>query len=205
MSTVAETSSEQTTTENYQQYEKVDVGQSPVSVKDMRAYLGGVSSSCDDILESLIASCTAYAELYTGKELTDNGYELLIDCFEDRISLKRHPIDMVDSVKYYSNGSLTTVDPSTYYLKHGRYLSEILLVDGMMWPTDVDVREQAVKIEFTTRAISDDQLAIAVNGIKRHVAFMFENRGDCSDCEGCAGKDMSGANHVYDMITMPRI
>jgi len=198
-------SSDSSTSQNYQLYETLDVGESPVSLKQMKSELGLGANSCglDDFLKTTIAACTAWGQGYTGREFTDNTYSLLIDCFEDRISIRYSPIETIDSVKHFVSGALVTVDAATYYLKRGAYLSEILLLGSAAWPTDTDDREQAIEIEFTTVAISDDKLSIAISAIKRHVTYMFENRGDCEDCGGCA--DKAGAKPLYNMIRIPRI
>jgi len=199
-------SSDDSTLKNYQLYEMITAGTSPVSLADMKTYLGVTTAAFDALLQTLIDSCTAWGQSYTSRDFTDNAYTLLIDEFEDRISVRRNPIDTIDSVKHsVATVFDTTVATTVFYLKRGVQLSEILLLPDQEWPTDGLDIEQGIEISFTTKAIPVNQLDMAINAIKRHVAFMFENRGDCGDCGSCAGAEASGAIPIYDLFRIPRI
>ena len=200
------TTTDESTLRNYQRYEMTTAGASPVPLAEMKSYLGlGSSTAHDAYLQTLIDSCTQYGQLYTGREFTNNTYKLFLDCFDDRISLHRNPIDTITTIQYYVDGSLATVDSNIYYKKNGLNLSEILLKAGEVWPSDLDEVEQGIEIVFVTRAIGLDKIGIAKNAIMKHVTFMFSNRGDCADCSGCAGSDKSNANSLYDMIRIARV
>ena len=204
--TTLENSSDDSTLQNYQLYELIELGENPVSVSQMRSYLGLGSNNCfDPILKDLIDSCTTWGESYTGREFRANQYTLLIDSFADRISLRKNPIGTIDSVKYILSNVLTTVDAATYFLKKGVHLSEILLAEDKSWPTDADNREQVVEIAFTTKAVDAAKLSKVKTAIHRHVAFMFDNRGDCGDCGACAGKDAANVEGIYNQLRIARI
>ena len=95
-----ESSSDNSTPANYQLYELVQKGVSPVDLTEMKTYLGSPSASFDAMIQGLIDTCTEWGECYTSREFTDNQHKLFIDCFEDRISVRKNPIDVIDSVKY---------------------------------------------------------------------------------------------------------
>lgn len=196
-------SSDDSTLANYQLYTLVMSGDSPVTLSVMKSYLGVTTAGQDTFIQSLIDACTTWGQNYTSRDFTDNQYELLIDEFENRISLRRNPIDTIDSVEYTLLSVLTAVNTSVYYLKKGVQLSEILLQPDQEWPTDGDEIEQGIKITFTTEAIGPDKLSLAILAIQRHVAYMFENRGDCGDCGGCA--DAAGVFPIYNQFRIPRV
>ncbi len=201
-------SSDDSTSANYQLYDLTSQGKSPVKLADVKEYLGfgkNTTNCNDELIQTLIDSCTAWGEGYTAREFTANTYDLFLDCFEDRISLRRNPIDAIDTVKYLVSAALVTVASSVYYLKSGVQISEVLLQDGQEWPTDGDTIEHLIQITFTTKAINARKLSMAKNAIMRHVIYMFENRGDCSDCGSCAGKDQAGATPIYDLLRIARI
>ena len=197
-------SSVDSTPANYHLYEVTMQGASPVSLADMKTYLGGPNAANDDLIQSLIDACTDWGEKWTGREFRANLYTLLIDCFEERIELRRNPIDTIDSVEHSVTVQFdTTVASTVYYKKDGVQRSEILLLPDQSWPTvNLDI-EQGIKITFTTKAVGPDKLDIAITAIKRHVAYMFENRGDCADCGGCS--DAANVLGLYAMIRIPRI
>jgi len=124
----------------------------------------------------------------------------------ERIELKRDPVDTVDSVTHIVSGSPVVVPGTDYYLKKNTQSSEVLLVDGKDWPTDTDMREQAIEVLFTTKAYRN------INQIKdailRHVSNLYTNRGDC---DGCGGTDLagsaekSGATAIYDQFRISRV
>ena len=203
-----ESSSDNSTPANYQLYELITQGASPVTVSEMKIYLGLPASSTafDTLLDELIDACTSWGEAYTSRDFRDNQYELYLDCFEQRLSVRRNPIDTIDSVKYsVATNYDTTVTSSVYYLKNGVQLSEILLLPDQDWPTDGLDIEQGIQITFTTKAVNISMLDQAIVAIKRHVAFMFSNRGDCGDCGSCAGGDAANVEVLYNLFRIARV
>ena len=79
--------------------------------------------------------------------------------------------------------------------------SEILLNEGQDWPTDTDDREQAIEIEFVTKAA--ECIAQIKQAMLMHIAALYFNRGDCPDIEDAAKG--SGALHLYDLVSIPRL
>ncbi len=199
-----EDTSDNSTLQNYQLYELVVLGPSPVTLAEMKAYLGIVNNINDVLIQSLINSCTSWGELYTGREFRANQYDLLIDSFPTRIELRKNPIDVINSIQYISDSIFVVVDNTIYYLKSGVQISEILLRSGDEWPQDVDEIEQAVKINFLTKAVDARKLEIAKSAIERHVAYMYENRGDCVDCGSCSGVDAANVDVLYNFMRIPR-
>ena len=80
---------------------------------------------------------------------------------------------------------LTTIDSSIYYFTDNNEYSSILVKDGQSWATDADNRKQAIKITFVSGygATADDVPQGIKTAMLAHIANMYENRGDCSDCD----------------------
>ena len=144
-----EDTSDNSTLQNYQLYELVTLGPSPVTLIEMKLYLGIANDINDGLIQSLIDVCTSWGELYTARAFRVNEYNLLIDTFATRIELRKNPVDVINSIQYISNAIFVLVDSSIYYLKKGVQISEILLNNNDMWPSDVDEIEQAIKINFS--------------------------------------------------------
>lgn len=194
-------------------YELTDAGTVPVTVKVTKQYLKIPSTvtADDDLLATFLAAASDFAEKYTGRELRANTWTLFLDEFVPvRICLQRDPIDTITTVKYTDeNDAEQTVAASVYYLKKGVQASEILLQPDQEWPDGstpaltVHEREHSIFIEFVTEA--DRCLDQAKLGILRHVAFLYENRGDCDPANSADSAKKSGASILYDQIRISRV
>lgn len=184
-------------------YELVSAAAAPVVLADMKTYMSITFSTHDDLIQELIDSATEYGEKYTTRDFRVKSWRVLLDEFEDRICLRRSPVDSITTVKHLVSDVLTLVPNTVYYLKKSTQFSEILLQDGQTWPTDTDLREQAIEIVFATVAYNcGNSISIA---IKRWVSFAYANRGDC-DCQdpSTIGK-LSGADSIYNQFRIERI
>lgn len=182
-------------------YQLLTKAASPIKLAETKSYLKIKNSSDDTVIKDLITAATIWGENYVGRDFRVKTWKLLLDAFADRITLRRDPVASITTVKYLVSDVLTTVTSSTYYLKKLVTCSEIILADSQSWPTDIDDREQAIEIEFATSAyFQQEEIKRAVI---RHVAFMYENRGDCDDLEDGAKK--SGVTDIYDQFRVERI
>ena len=196
-------------------YVLTTAGTVPVTVIEAKSHLRipETLKVDDDLLTAFLASASDFAEKYTGRELRANSWTLFLDAFADRICLRRDPVDTITSVKYLDDTSPTpgeqTVPASVYYLKKGVQASEVLLqpdqeyLDGLTPATTLNEREQSVEIEFAT--VAHRCLAQAKLGILRHVAFMYENRGDCDPVDAADTAKRSGASILYNQIRISRV
>lgn len=173
----------------------------PVSLDDVKLWLKVSGSTLDAEITSLIESAALTAEKMTRRDLIEKKYRTFRDSFHDYdrcvgsyaalvpgwrhfrdqgIEIRRSRLQSVDLFEYLKDDVWTTV-PSVYYSTEEIDFSRILLNDGESWPSDVDDREQAVKIEITAGYGPDvDSIPEDIKtGIKMHVANAFRNRGDC--------------------------
>ena len=191
----------------FERYELTTSGTVPVTLTVAKSYLRipETVEVDDDLVTLFLVSAADFAEQYTRRELRANTWTLFLDEFPVRIPLFRDPVDTITSVKYLNDADtpdIITVAASVYYLKNNVQASEVLLLPDQEWPVDVNEQEGTVEIEFVTEAHRNlDQMK---NGILRHVAFLYENRGDCDPGKGDAAK-LSGATDLYDQIRVVRV
>lgn len=161
-------------------YELATAGAPPVSLADMKAALKITCAADDDFLQDLILASTQDVEKYmNGRQVRANQFYQLVDCFPCRFVLDRVPVDTIDAVERLVDDVWTPVDPAEYYLKPAQQWAEIVLRSGEMWPTDADDVEHSVRVTFTCKPL--DCLDLVQAGIRRHVTFLYENRGDAFD------------------------
>ncbi len=101
-----------------------------------------------DIVELYIQAATDLVEDYTGRSLLNKSYRLDSDSFAI-CELKRNPVTLITSVKYYAPGgtSLTTLDSGNYRLDNASLPSKIIFASDLNFP-DIEDRSDAVQIEF---------------------------------------------------------
>ena len=171
-----------------------DLGPLPVDLATIKECLKLPSGPGpeDDYLTLLLNASTLAIENYMGRrEIRANTWTVLQDCFASRIPLLRDPVASVTSVERVVATVLTAVTASDYVLKQSQQYSEILIAPDASWPTDQDDGEHQIKIVFVTTAHRFTDMARAA--IKRHVAFMYENRGDCDPAGSSDSLKASGA------------
>jgi len=191
-------------------YELTRKANSPVDLAEMKSYLKIPTSVTldDDLLSTLIDIATDYAEKYTGRDVRANRWTLFLDEFPSRICLRRDRVNKIISITRLVSTVATAVTASTYYIKRATQVSEILLMDGEDWPTDQDIIEHSIEVLFQTEANPLHQEGI-LGGIFKHVAFMYENRGDCPPPLGIGSSTdaavSSGATMLYDYARIARV
>ena len=183
-------------------YELIAKGAVPVSLDDMKTYMKVTADADDDLIIMMLNAATVWGENYTGREFRANTWALLLDEFSDRICLRRDPVVTITSVEYLVLNVFTVIAASVYYLKKNVQTSEVLLSEDEDWPDDLDDREQGITITFVTESYRYCSDSI-MNGIKRHVAWWYANRGDCSDCDNAAKQ--SSVQLIYDQFRISRV
>lgn len=182
-------------------YSLTTAGAVPVTLADMKSYMKVSSASDDALITSMLSAATLWGEGYTAREFRANTWTLLKDEFEDRIVLNRHPVATVTNVQHLVAAALVTVSAALYYLKRSVQYSEILLVANAAWPTNTDAREQVVSIVFVTQTYA--AVDLITTAIKQHVAYWYQNRGDCASCSDAA--EGSGVSMIYNQFRIERI
>jgi len=168
----------------------------------------------DTTIELIIAGVTKSAEQYTKRDFITRSYKTYRDRFGDSgespdlfnqpfnnylytqrnnrpITIRRSPLQSVESIKYYIDGVLTTLDDTLYRIIPKPDFSRIIPLDPTInamangsW-VESDNIEQAIEIEFTTGMGDDAEEMLErepnlVEALLMHVNFVYRNRGDCA-------------------------
>jgi uncharacterized phiE125 gp8 family phage protein len=193
---------------------RTSTGTAPVSLADAKSYLKMETAADDTVIQTLLDYATEAAERYTGREFRTNTFQLLLDDFADPICLKRSPVASVSAVEYLASGSWTAVASDQYVLKIESPWSSIELADGGEWPDAdlIDVAPHSVQVTFVSGVFDAQDVAVA--GILRCLAQLYENRGDSHDPMPGAtvGRVLatdairtSGAGTVLDQVRVARV
>ena len=142
----------------------------------------------DAEITALISAATACAEEFMRRTMVNTTFVTFRDFFAHCIELRRSRASVVNSIEYLKEGVLTPVSSSIFFLTDHNDFSEIHLQENAIWPTDFDSVVQTIKIEFVAGyGIDDTSVPEDIKmAILNHVAFMFQNRGDCSGSSGSA-------------------
>lgn len=148
----------------------------PVTLDEARAQLRLDGSDEDALLEGYIAAATGHVEDVTCLLLMPQTVAFDLDCFADlRRPLPRGPIRSVTISYEDVDGSLQTVDPSTYRVRERGGLTLIRLAESERWP-DLPVGGQVV---VTAEAGFADAAAVP-NTLRQAILFLaahyFEHR-----------------------------
>ena len=158
----------------------------------------------DFYIAQIVNSVVDFFQCRTNTQLLTTTYKLHLDCFIEEIEISRKPNVVITSIEYFKEGVLTVVPSSDYFLIFSNNYPTVQPVEGAEWPTDVDIRKQAVQINFTVGfGATFDFVPSKLNmAIMQHVTNLYENRGDCADC----AKLMPGSvRAIYDSYLVNNI
>jgi len=159
-----------------------DSASEPVSLSEVKTHLRIDTTDYDNILTPLIKTARNLAESYTGRDFINKTWELYLDCFKNGLEIEKTKLQSITSIQYLLNNTLTTFDSSKYYLTKSSNYSQIFLKENESFPSFDNIK-QAIKITFISGygATSSDIPQGLKNALLNHIAYLFENAGDCSD------------------------
>lgn len=155
----------------------------PISLADVKDHLklDPNDDSQDLYLEFLICSVTKYGESYMKRIFINTKFRTYRDIFNNYIKLRRSKLQSLDLFEYLVNDVFTTVPADLYYNTDETGFSKIVLKADEFYPTDIDDRMQAIKIEFTA-GYGEEENDVPCDlrlALLNHIAKVYENRGDC--------------------------
>jgi len=160
---------------------------------EITALVEGATNAAENLTRRVFIEKTyrTFRDGFSDAELAYGNYAALIPysrrsgCDLSSIELRKSRLQSIVSVEYLKNAVWTLVDSSVYYNTIESAYSSLLLNDGEAWPTDVDNRRHAVRIDFTAGygGESSDIPSDIRTAIKMHVANAFTNRGDCMNAK----------------------
>jgi uncharacterized phiE125 gp8 family phage protein len=156
----------------------------PVSLSDAKAFLRIADSITieDSLISSLIETARVYAERFTNRNFILRDWEGLFPGLQSSkfepayyVELSKSPLNDVTDVLWYSSSGYTST--SEYKIKYNSSFSRLLFFEYPgSFPSDT-VYKLKVLFKAGYGNASDVPEAIK-HGIKEHVNFLYENRGD---------------------------
>jgi uncharacterized phiE125 gp8 family phage protein len=188
----------------------------PLSLDEVKDHVKWslADDSQDAYFKMLIKVVTEYAEKYTKREFITRTYETYRDTFCDNLEIRRSPLQSITTIEYLVDGVLTTVSTDVYFATLSNTFSRLALKAGQVWPTGIDLQDQAVKITFKSGYGND--LCSTPQALReamlQHIAAMYANRGDCAE-NRVSGGILAGAQRflpvdvqlIYDQLTIRSI
>lgn len=161
-----------------------DSATEPLTLAEVKTYLRIDGTDYDNILTPLIKTVRQLAEKITGRDMINKTWKTYLDCFpyRDGIELRKSKLQSITSINYYTSSVLTLLSSATYYVTDEDSYSSIYLVDGQSYPS-TDTRKQAVEITFVSGYGIDATFVPEAlkQAMLSHIAYLFENTGDCTD------------------------
>lgn len=178
-----------------------DSASEPLTLTEVKNFLRIDGTDYDNILTPLIKTVRQIAEKTTGRDMINKTWKTYLDyfafgaygsnylnCFPfflggNAIELLKSKLQSITSIKYLVDNVLTVYDSSNYYITNDSDYASIYLTSTATAPSSVDVRKQAVEIIFVSGygASSSDVPQALRQAMLTHIAFLFENAGDCGD------------------------
>lgn len=182
----------------------------PISLALVKGHLrlDLTDASQDAYLTLLIETARDFFEKFTGRTLINTSYQTFFDCFRQSFELARSKLQSLDTFDYLVDGSPVAVPLASFYTTSEDIYSRIIFPDVEDFPSNKDDRYQSIFVGFTAGYGASD--AAIPSDIKlallNHVAALYENRGDCSDCDCSDISNLPVATQntyrQYDIITL---
>lgn len=176
----------------------------PLTLSEVKEQLNIPLSSTikDSYLTFLIEAVTDYFESFTNRILINTGFRTYRDkfpCCSNCFIIRKAKVDPGSVlINYLKNSVLTPIDPLKYYVTSQNSYPGIYLNQNQSWPNDVDIRVQAIQIDFTAGfGANESSIPAKIKlSLLQHIAALDANRGDC-DSDACANALPSAAKNIY--------
>lgn len=156
----------------------------------------------DELITELIATAAIIFESFTGLNLLTQDYEASCTGFPffikrqitigvtefTCIQLRKAPLFIFDTICFLENDIFVEWSNTEYEVIPGTRSTYPAIFAKTEWPR-TDQHPRPVKITFTAGfGATFDSIPIPIRtGLLQHIAFMYENRGDCACDKGGAG------------------
>lgn len=182
----------------------------PLSLSEVKSFLrvaNPLDTSEDALLTMLIQTASDFAQKYTKLTFFTTEFETYRDIFTYAFQLRKYPVQEVLIVERLVDQIFVPVDPLIYFLTKSNLNYPFITPRGnLTWPTQYtpsSCQPQSIKINFVAGfgdAATDIPAGLRV-GMLNHIAAMYENRGDCSNCDtsACSGSLPTETRNEYNM------
>lgn len=166
-----------------------------LSLDSVKLYLRVDTDDEDDLIEALIQSAIDTAEKFMNRDILTTVWVNKRDNLYQDLTLRRGGFQSVSGIEYMVDGVYTLLDEDEYQIANGMY--------GKVYSINVpeyDEHPEAIKITFSTGfGASGDVPSAIITAIKAHVAFLYENRGDCEGEMPCICRTIYGNYRIIDI------
>lgn len=155
-----------------------------ISLPDLKIYLKLDSSYevDDNLLLLLTRSAINLAEKAMNRHLLTRVYEQLRDSFDGDLTLRRGGFQSVEKIECLVDGVYQELDAENYKINSKKIFGEIYCLDNV---PSFDNDPEAIKITFKVGyGDSPEDIPEEIKiAIMQHIAFLYSNRGDCTNVE----------------------
>lgn len=169
--------------------EVVSPAENPVSLAEAKEDLRIKSSVTaeDNLISGYITSAVITAEIYCQRQFVEREWEgyfsflvfnrRLCSVWGDSacIEIQRSPVNEISEVAFWENGAYVALEQSDYQIKQSNSFPRILFCSGFLDPEVPYPFRVKFKSGYGVAADVPENLK---TGIKEHVNFLYENRGD---------------------------
>lgn len=107
----------------------------PVTLAEAKQHCRIEVDTDDSLVNGLIAAATDFVELYTGRAIMAQTWELVLDSFSDTMMITKGPVSSVTSIKYYdADEALQTLSASSYALDADSEPQWVVRASDATWP-----------------------------------------------------------------------
>lgn len=151
----------------------------PVTLEEAKLQCRVDSSDEDTLLNGLIAAATDYVELYTGRAIVSQTWELVLDDFSDAMLIPKGPVSSITSVKYFDTADVEqTISGTNYALDAVSDPAWLVKASDYTWP---DVADGVNNVIIRFAAGYSSVPAAMKQAILLLIGQWFDQRADVSD------------------------
>lgn len=148
-----------------------------ITITEAKQHLKVDHDDEDTLLSLYVKGCVKCAEDYRQSAIMSTQYELWTDQFYSPISLQKHPVSAINSVKYYDeDNTLQTVSSSDYILQYFKQPCALEFTEDFDYP-DVHSRQFPVVVNFNAGYLAASSVPATIKlGILNQLGNQFEFR-----------------------------
>ena len=186
----------------------------PVTLAEAKAFLRVDIGNDDALITALTGTARDACERFTGHALVAQTWTLFLDDWPGKavIKIPRPPLLSIAHVKTYDDTDTATLWPaSNYFADTASDPGRLIARSGAVLP-EATRPAAGIEIRFVAGYPPDDSGSPSdpvgnipgslIEGIRRLVAYLYENRGECGTDEAAA---LSGATLLWRPYRMMRI
>lgn len=131
----------------------------------------------DNILRSYARAAVEDFELHTGQSVYNQTRTMYVDGWYKTTDLKTAPVKSVTSIKYHDiNGTLQTLDSSSYFTSLNRYVPAIVMKPDFEYPELEDGNPLPVQIELSCGYDDIDIPELILTSLMFYTGILYDNR-----------------------------